>query len=104
MLIDRRRFIDTSFLTAGALMFNAIGIAEQVGSPASMKDDLVSHMSWLNDPASAKNSGGEFVVRSRAKTDFWQKTFDGYIADSGHFFHLTASGDFTFTGQINGKY
>jgi regulation of enolase protein 1 (concanavalin A-like superfamily) len=44
------------------------------------------------------------VVRSRAKTDFWQKTFDGYVADNGHFYHLSVPGDFTFTACINGKY
>ena len=53
---------------------------------------------------SAKIAGEQIVVRSRAKTDFWQKTFDGYVADSGHFDHLSVTGDFTFTGCINGKY
>jgi len=70
--------------------------------PAS--DGLLSRMSWMNEPASAKIAGSEITVRIRAKTDFWQKTFDGYVADSGHFFHLTASVEFTFTASINGKY
>ncbi len=61
-------------------------------------------MTWLNEPSSAKIAGEQIVVRSRAKTDFWQKTFDGYVADSGHFDHLSVTGDFTFTGCINGKY
>lgn len=61
-------------------------------------------MHWMNEPASAKINGSEITVRSKAKTDFWQKTYDGYVADSGHFFHLPAAGDFTFTALINGNY
>jgi hypothetical protein len=99
MRMDRRRFIDRSILAAGALLLDS------AYSPASTaKDELWNRMSWLNEPASAKISGSELLVHSRAKTDFWQKTFDGYVADNGHFFHLTASGDFTFTASTNGKY
>jgi len=58
----------------------------------------------MNEPASAKKEGGQLVVRSRAKTDFWRKTFYGYITDNGHFFHLPASGDFIFEGRVNGQY
>ena len=72
-------------------------------SPAA-QDDLLSHMTWMNEPASSKISGEQIVVHSRAKTDFWQKTFDGYVADSGHFYHLSAPGDCTFTASINGRY
>jgi len=61
-------------------------------------------MSWMNEPASAKITGNAITARSRAKTDFWQKTFDGYMADNGHFFHLPASGDFTFTALMNGQH
>ncbi len=61
-------------------------------------------MTWLNEPASSKIAGEQIVVRSRAKTDFWQKTFDGYVADNGHFYHLSVPGDFTFTASINGAY
>jgi regulation of enolase protein 1 (concanavalin A-like superfamily) len=65
---------------------------------------LIQPLSWMNESASAKITGDAITVRSRAKTDFWQKTFDGYVADSGHFFHLPASGDFKFTALINGQY
>jgi len=100
MGMDRRKFMGQSALVAGALTLNGI---EAWASPASQAD-LLSRMKWMNEPASAKIDGTEITVRSRAKTDFWQKTFDGYAADSGHFYHLPASGDFTFTALINGKY
>jgi regulation of enolase protein 1 (concanavalin A-like superfamily) len=88
-------------LTAGVVLFDQACNAEAVPSP---QDTLFSRMSWLNEPASSKIAGDQIVVRSRAKTDFWQKTFDGYVADSGHFYHLSTSGDFTFTASINGRY
>jgi len=100
MGMDRRKFMGQSALVAGALTLNGI---EAWASPAPQAD-LLSRMKWMNEPASAKIDGSEITVRSRAKTDFWQKTFDGYAADSGHFYHLPASGDFTFSALINGKY
>jgi len=60
-------------------------------------------MSWMNEPASSNLVGDKLAVRSRAKTDFWRKTFYGYITDNGHFFHLPASGDFIFQARINGQ-
>ena len=58
----------------------------------------------MNEPASSNLVGDKLAVRSRAKTDFWRKTFYGYITDNGHFFHLPASGDFIFQARINGQY
>ena len=43
-------------------------------------------------------------VHSRAKTDFWRKTFYGHITDNGHFFRLSVSGDFVFQARVNGNY
>jgi regulation of enolase protein 1 (concanavalin A-like superfamily) len=66
--------------------------------------DLFSRMIWMNEPASYKRLGEKMVVRSRPKTDFWRKTFYGYITDNGHFFYLEAAGDFTFQARVNGQY
>ena len=99
MQMNRRRFIDRSILATGALLLESA-----YGSVAAGPEELWNRMSWLNEPASAKIAGGELLVHSRAKTDFWQKTFDGYVADNGHFYHLSAKGDFSFTASANGKY
>jgi uncharacterized protein len=88
-------------LTAGVVLFDQADNAEAAASP---QDILLSRMTWMNEPASSKIAGEQIVVRSRAKTDFWQKTFDGYVADNGHFYHLSVPGDFTFTACINGRY
>jgi regulation of enolase protein 1 (concanavalin A-like superfamily) len=61
-------------------------------------------MKWLNEPASATFSGASLVVKSRPKTDFWRKTFYGYITDNGHFFHLPVSGKFVFEARVDGQY
>src|SRR6266704_6051415 len=98
--MDRRKFVGRSALVAGGL---TLSVAEAWAAPPQHAD-LLSQMSWMNEPASAKINGTEIAVRSRAKTDFWQKTFDGYVADSGHFYHLSVPGDFTFTASINGAY
>ena len=100
MGLDRREFVGRSTVLAGGLI---LGVTDAWAAP-SQPAELLSQMRWMNEPASAKIDGAEMTVRSRAKTDFWQKTFDGYVADSGHFFHLPASGNFTFTALINGKY
>ena len=100
MSMDRREFVGRSALVSGGLILGEI----QAWAALPPAATLLSQMNWMNEPTSAKIEGSEITVRSRPKTDFWQKTFDGYVADSGHFFHLPASGNFTFTALINGNY
>ena len=67
--------------------------------------DLVSKMEWLNPPASVSfEPGGVIKAKSRPRTDFWRKTFYGYITDNGHFFHIKVFGEFMFQARVNGKY
>ena len=47
---------------------------------------------------------GVLNVRSRGKTDFWRKTFYGYITDNGHFMHLPVAANFTFQARVDGNY
>ena len=66
--------------------------------------DLLTRMSWLNPPALEHYSDGTLNARSRGKTDFWRKTYYGYINDNGHFLNLPAAGEFKFTARIEGNY
>src|SRR5260370_7288282 len=66
--------------------------------------DLITRMTWFNEPAASKRVGEKLVVHCRPKTDFWRKTFYGYITDNGHFLHLQADGDFIFEARVNGRY
>ena len=61
-------------------------------------------MSWLNPPAAEHYSEGALTVRSKGKTDFWRKTFYGYVTDNGHFMYLPMLGEFTLQARVNGNY
>ncbi|HQV30130.1 MAG TPA: DUF1349 domain-containing protein, partial [Thermoflexales bacterium] len=50
---------------------------------------------WSVDPAK-----GVLRISPSANTDFWQRTHYGFEADSGHFLHLRAGGDFSLTTKV----
>jgi regulation of enolase protein 1 (concanavalin A-like superfamily) len=52
-------------------------------------------MSWLNEPPQWSDENGVIRVTTGLKTDFWRKTFYGYVTDNGHFYHRAVTGDFT---------
>ena len=66
--------------------------------------DLVSKMEWTNPPAETSFGAGTVTAKSKPRTDFWRKTFYGYITDNGHLFSLPVFGDFNFQARVNGKY
>lgn len=104
MEFDRRTFIQRSAMAAAAA---AVGTRSMLGSAPSVfapAQDLVSQMKWMNEPAAFKQVGGVLTVRSKPKTDFWRRTFYGYITDNGHFFQLPVKGDFVFQATVNGEY
>jgi regulation of enolase protein 1 (concanavalin A-like superfamily) len=61
-------------------------------------------MTWLNAPASEFYESGAVTVRCKGKTDFWRKTFYGYVTDNGHFYYLPVFGEFSFQARIGGNY
>ena len=79
-------------------------LAQTASVSGHQSGDPLDRMIWFNEPARWAKSGDKLVLLSRAKTDFWRKTFYGYITDNGHFFHLPASGDFVFQAKVNGQY
>jgi regulation of enolase protein 1 (concanavalin A-like superfamily) len=99
---SRRGFLQQSAMVSCAAMLG--GSVRALGTQASPEADLLGRMTWMNDPASWKKDGDRIVVRSKAKTDFWRKTFYGYVTDNGHFFHAPVSGDFVFEARVNGQY
>jgi regulation of enolase protein 1 (concanavalin A-like superfamily) len=94
---NRRSFIVLATAFAGAL-------AVMKSTSAGADTDLIARMTWFNEPASTKRVGEKLIVHSRPKTDFWRKTFYGYITDNGHFLHLKTDGDFVFEARVNGQY
>ncbi|HLV96508.1 MAG TPA: DUF1349 domain-containing protein [Candidatus Acidoferrales bacterium] len=105
MTQDRRHFLQQSLgAVCAVLIASPLDAMPAPASSVASSADLIGRMSWMNPPASSKRSGDRLIVHSRAKTDFWRKTFYGYITDNGHFFHLPAGGDFTFQARVGGKY
>ena len=51
-------------------------------------------MEWHNEPPVWKVEGNLITIQAVGKTDFWRKTHDGDVRDSGHFYYQAASGDF----------
>ena len=98
---SRREFLGAA---AGAALATQVGAANAPPVTRRAGGDLLSRMSWLNEPAQVQYIEGVLNVRSRGKTDFWRKTFYGYINDNGHFMHLAVTGDFTFQARIDGNY
>jgi len=99
MQLDRRGFLEQSL----GLVCLA-GITESLLAQGSAPTDLIPRMTWMNQPAAVSRAGNKLAVKSLAKTDFWRKTFYGYITDNGHFLHLAKEGDFSFEARINGQY
>lgn len=97
----RRRFLASA--TALALASRA-GAAAPARTEKRSGGDLLSRMSWLNEPAHVSYGEGVLNVRSRGKTDFWRKTFYGYVTDNGHFMSTPVTGDFMFQARIDGNY
>lgn len=49
---------------------------------------------WLNAPAAASATPGGLLVRTRPRTDFWQRTHYGFRRDDGHLLWRAVAGDF----------
>lgn len=103
-----RREILTAALGAPALAATGIATAadapKPAGAPARSGGDLLSRMSWLNPPAQENYNAGALTMRSKGRTDFWRKTFYGYVTDNGHFLNVRAAGDFSFSARVDGNY
>ncbi|MBK1868017.1 DUF1349 domain-containing protein [Aestuariivirga sp. YIM B02566] len=52
-------------------------------------------MQWLNEPAQWRVDGKDLSFVTGDKTDFWQRTFNGWRNDNGHYYHESVTGDFS---------
>ena len=102
-MTTRRTFLE---LATGAALGAQAGVAFAAGEDDKVRSggDLLSRMTWLNPPASQHFSEGTLTARARGKTDFWRKTFYGYVTDNGHFMNLPVLGEFTLQARVNGNY
>lgn len=88
--VDRRGFL---IAAAGGML-----------APGICRSQTAAADSWLNEPKIWRWSQGVLTMRAGPKTDFWRKTFFGYITDNGHFLGRRIEGDFVTTVNVAGQY
>lgn len=59
---------------------------------------------WHNEPQEWSEQDGVLNVATDGGTDFWRETHYGFTRDSGHFFALETSGDFTAQLRVQARY
>lgn len=94
---SRREFLTE--LTAASLVLPrmAFALAQNVDRPTEV-------LHWMNPPKHWKLEGTSLLCAADSKTDFWRKTFYGYITDNGHFYYRRVRGDFTTQVKLTGEY
>jgi hypothetical protein len=75
----RRTFVAQLSSVGGVVL--ACSASSLFAEPRSFvsRADLIGQMKWMNQPEWSKVSGGQITVRTKSKTDFWRKTFYGYV-------------------------
>jgi len=104
--LTRRVFLARSVIASvsGAHLLTARLSATDLVLQEGSGRNLFDRMKWFNDPASAKVDGEQLIVVTRAKTDYWRKTYYGYITNNGHFYHMPFDGDFILQARVSGDY
>lgn len=59
---------------------------------------------WLNPPPAATTEDGVLTVTTGKETDFWNKTFYGFLHGNGHFRATATTGDFSLTVTFAAPY
>jgi regulation of enolase protein 1 (concanavalin A-like superfamily) len=95
--LSRRTFLAGAVATGVTL--SVLGSAQQGSPPASFPDGT-----WLNPPNHWRREGSALIVTADPKTDFWRKTFYGYITDNGHLYYRRINGEFTAMVKVTGQY
>jgi nitrite reductase/ring-hydroxylating ferredoxin subunit len=81
----------------------SIRIQRWRGSSAK-EDILFENCTWINEPSKWCLASGALSVVTDSKTDFWRETHYGFVRHNGHCFGYRASGDFTATIRVRGRY
>lgn len=65
---------------------------------------MFERMTWLNEPQQWDIVEGCLRTVTKYKTDFWRKTFYGFVRDDGHFLYEDVTGDFAVEVTISADY
>jgi regulation of enolase protein 1 (concanavalin A-like superfamily) len=61
---------------------------------------LDQRLSWFCPPKKWHVERSKLIIEPEAKTDYWQKTHYGFVADNGHFLYTSLSQDFVLTTRV----
>lgn len=95
----RREFLAAVTATGLALALPKPSLAIATDSQSSL-----ANAAWFNPPKRWRLDGSSLIYIADPKTDFWRKTFYGYITDNGHLYYRRVSGDFTTQVKVTGQY
>ena len=97
-------FTRRSFLAGIAVAGASAALPDHSRVFAADTPSASAQAAWLNPPKHWRLEGSSLTCTADPKTDFWRKTFYGYITDNGHFYYRGVSDDFTTTVKISGQY
>jgi uncharacterized protein len=101
MIDSRRAFMKMAAVTAAASLADVPTLVSEQEQPTA---SIRPGETWMNPPKRWRRDGNIVYCTADPKTDFWRKTFYGYITDNGHLLYRTMSGDFTTTVKVTGNY
>jgi regulation of enolase protein 1 (concanavalin A-like superfamily) len=61
-------------------------------------------MEWRNEPPAWEAKADILDITVGGATDFWRRTHDGGLRDSGHFYYQAVTGDFVARVKVCGAY
>lgn len=84
----------------------AVALALPQSSLATGADAQVNstEAAWFNPPKRWRLDGSSLICTADPKTDFWRKTFYGFITDNGHFYYRRMRGDFSTQVKVTAQY
>jgi regulation of enolase protein 1 (concanavalin A-like superfamily) len=65
---------------------------------------MIGEFRWRNEPPFHEWRGDTLVVRTQAKSDFWNNTFYGFKVGNGHHFARSFTGDFSAIVEFSADY
>jgi regulation of enolase protein 1 (concanavalin A-like superfamily) len=65
---------------------------------------MFKNFQWHCEPPKWDITDNQLVVETAYQSDFWRKTFYGFLRDNGHFFYKETEGDFTMKVTIFGDF
>ena len=97
-------FTRRSFLSGAAAATASVTLSDLVLALPSGHASDTQAPQWFNPPHHWKQEGSSLLCTADPKTDFWRKTFYGYITDNGHLYYRRWRGDFTTQVKVTGQY